>query len=61
MSPRKMQVPTEADLTQQFTQEEIISLQWLRLWYQTGGSDRIPILRSWEFLKYLLSERKLEP
>ena len=36
-----------------FSPEEIVSLFWLRHWYQTGGSDRIELLRHWEFLKHL--------
>jgi len=36
-----------------FTPEEIVSLLWLQSWYQSGGSDRIAVLRHWEFLKYL--------
>ena len=27
-----------------FSCEEIVSLLWLRQWYQTGGSDRIALL-----------------
>ncbi len=37
-----------------FTSEEIVSLLWLQRWYQTGGSDRIVLLRHWEFLKFLV-------
>jgi hypothetical protein len=33
--------------------EEIVALLWLRHWYQTGGSDRVQIVRRWEFLKWL--------
>jgi hypothetical protein len=36
-----------------FTSEEIVSLLWLQHWYQSGGSDRVAVLRHWEFLKYL--------
>ena len=36
-----------------FTAEEIAALLWLRSWYQSGGSDRIQIVRHWEFLKFL--------
>ena len=43
-----------------FTTEEIVSLLWLRLWYQTGGSDRVPIVRHLEFLKLLVLNGKLE-
>lgn len=34
-----------------FTDEEIISLLWLRQWYQHGGSDRVEIVRCLEYLK----------
>ena len=43
-----------------FTPEEIVALLWLRQWYQMGGSDRIQILRHWEFLKLLVRSGKLE-
>ena len=43
-----------------FTTEEIVSLLWLRRWYQTGGSDRVPIVRHLEFLKLLVLNGKLE-
>jgi len=31
-----------------------VALLWLRHWYQTGGSDRMPLVRHWEFLKWLV-------
>jgi hypothetical protein len=40
--------------------EEIVALLWLRRWYQTGGSDRMELLRRWEFLKWLVSAGMLE-
>ena len=43
-----------------FTTGEIISLLWLRLWYQNGGSDRMPVVRHLEFLKLLVLNGKLE-
>ena len=43
-----------------FTTEEIVSLLWWRQWYQTGGSDRVPIVRHLEFLKLLVLNGKLE-
>ena len=43
-----------------FTTEEIVALHWLRQWYQTGGSDRMPILRNFEFLKQLVRTGRLE-
>jgi hypothetical protein len=40
--------------------EEIVAMLWLRQWYQTSGSDRVPIVRHLEFLKLLVSSGKLE-
>lgn len=48
-------------LTQEgFTSEEIMSLIWLRQWYQSGGSDRAEVIRRLEFLKLLVLTGKLE-
>ena len=43
-----------------FTSEEIASLLWLQQWYQTGGSDRVALVRQWEFLKFLVLTDKLD-
>lgn len=43
-----------------FTDEESAALLWLRQWYQTGGSDRMQLVRHWEFLKWLVMTGKLE-
>ena len=43
-----------------FTSEEIVSLLWLRQWYQNGGSDRVEVLRHLEFLKLLVLNGKTE-
>ena len=43
-----------------FTSEEIVSLLWLQRWYQTGGSDRVMLLRHWEFLKFLVLNGTLD-
>jgi hypothetical protein len=43
-----------------FSPEEIVSLFWLRHWYQTGGSDRMELLRHWEFLKRLVKVGRIE-
>ncbi len=43
-----------------FSNEEIVALLWLRRWYQTGGSDRMELLRHWEFLKWLVRAGMLE-
>ncbi len=53
---------TETDLLAQcgFSAEEIVSLLWLRQWYQTGGSDRVQIMRHLEFLKLLVLNGKME-
>jgi hypothetical protein len=53
---------TETDTLVQngFTQDEIISLLWLRQWYQHGGSDRVAVLRHLEFLKVLVVNGKIE-
>lgn len=42
-----------------FTQDEIISLLWLRQWYQNGGSDRIEVIRHLEFIKLLIVNGKI--
>ncbi len=43
-----------------FTADEIGSLLWLQRWYQNGGSDRVQVVRHWEFLKLLVMSGKLE-
>ncbi len=43
-----------------FTSEEIVSLLWLRQWYQNGGSDRIEVVRHLEFLKLMVMSGKIE-
>lgn len=42
-----------------FTAEESAALLWLRHWYQSGGSDRVVLVRHWEFLKRLVMTGKL--
>ena len=51
---------TEALAEGEFTQDEIASLLTLRQWYQNGGSDRIDVIRYLEFLKFLVSNDKLQ-
>ena len=53
---------TETDMLAQcgFSPEEIGALLWLRQWYQTGGSDRLQIVRHLEFLKLLVMNGKME-
>ena len=43
-----------------FTPDEIVSLLYLRQWYQNGGSDRIEVIRHLEFLKMLVANGKIE-
>lgn len=43
-----------------FTPDEIVSLLWLRQWYQNGGSDRVEVVRHLEFLKLLVTSGKME-
>ncbi len=43
-----------------FSTEEIAALFWLRRWYQTGGSDRVRLLRHWEFFKRLVKVGRLK-
>jgi hypothetical protein len=52
---------TEIEILAQygFSAEEIVALLWLRQWYQTGGSDRVQIVRRLEFLKFLVLHGKL--
>ena len=43
-----------------FTPDEILSLLWLRQWYQNGGSDRTEVISHLEFLKLLVLTGKIE-
>jgi hypothetical protein len=43
-----------------FTSDEVVSLLWLRQWYQNGGSDRIEVVRRLEFLKLMVMSGKIE-
>jgi hypothetical protein len=43
-----------------FTSDEVVSLIWLRNWYETGGSDRIEVIRYLEFLKLLVVSGRME-
>jgi hypothetical protein len=53
---------TETDRLAQsgFNAEEIVALLWLRQWYQTGGSDRVQMVRHLEFLRLLVLNGKME-
>ena len=64
---REMATGTDAAVTERkrlaqcgFTSEEIGAVLWLRQWYQSGGSDRVALVRRWEFLKLLVMFGKLE-
>jgi hypothetical protein len=52
---------TEELIRHGFTQDEITALLWLRQWYQSGGSDRMEIVRRLEFIKLLVLNGKIEP
>ncbi len=62
MIPEIHDPETETDALVQsgFSEDEIISLLWLRQWYQHGGSDRAEVLRHFEFLKILIVNGKIE-
>jgi len=45
---------------QGFSDDEVMSLIWLRQWYQNGGSDRVEIVRRLEFLKQLVLQGRIE-
>jgi hypothetical protein len=51
---------TDTLIQKGFTSDEIVSLIWLRNWYQTGGSDRVEVVRYLEFLKLLVVSGKME-
>lgn len=51
---------TETLAHQGFTEDEIVSLLWLRQWYQHGGSDRMEVVRRLEFLKHLVLRGQIE-
>jgi len=55
-------VITETELLIQdgFTQDEVVSLIWLRQWYQNGGSDRVEVVRYLEFMKLLVLNGKID-
>ena len=55
-------IETDTDRLQEvgFSEDEIISLLWLRQWYQHGGSDRMEILRNLEFLKLQVGNGSIE-
>jgi len=55
-------VATETKVLAQggFSEDEIMSLCWLRQWYQHGGSDRVEVVRRLEFLKHLVKHGKIE-
>ena len=52
---------TETDILAQcgLSAEEIVAVLWLRQWYQTGGSDRVQIMRHLEYLRFLVLHGKM--
>ena len=62
MEARVQATLTETDLLVQsgYSAEEIVAFLWLRQWYQTGGSDRVQMIRHLEFLRLLVLNGKLE-
>ncbi|WP_069804309.1 hypothetical protein [Thermogemmatispora onikobensis] len=50
----------EALMCQGFTEDEVTSLLWLRQWYQSGGSDRMEIVRRLEFIRMLFLHGKIQ-
>ena len=63
MTPNIESAVTETEALAEcgFTSDEVVSLLWLRQWYQNGGSDRVEVVRHLEFLKHLVTSGKLEP
>ena len=55
-SVKEMELLTESG----FSQDEIVSLLWLRRWYQNGGSDRVEIVRHLEFIRLLVLNGRIE-
>ena len=53
---------TEQDMlvSSGFSSDEIVSLLWLRQWYQNGGSDRVEVVRRLEFLKLMVASGRIE-
>ena len=51
---------TELLIENGFTSDEIVSLLWLRQWYQNGGSDRMEVVRHLEFIKLLVLNGKID-
>jgi len=43
-----------------FNDDEVISLLWLRQWYQHGGSDRVEVVRRLEFVRQLVMHGTIE-
>jgi hypothetical protein len=55
-------IPTETDTLVEsgFTTDEVMSLLYLRQWYQNGGSDRVEVVRRLEFLKMMVMNGKID-
>ena len=52
---------TDALAAEGFTSDEVLSLLWLRQWYQNGGSDRTELIRHLEFLRLLYLNGTIKP
>ena len=54
-------ITDEDELAQRgFTSDEIVSLLYLRQKYETGGSDRVEVVRHLEFLKMMVLSGRID-
>ncbi len=54
-------ITDEDELAQRgFTADEIVSLFYLRQKYETGGSDRVEVVRHLEFLKMMVLSGRID-
>ena len=59
-NPEIVTTDTDTLVESGFTPEEVVSMLYLRQWYQTGGSDRVEVIRHLEFLKLMVMSGKIE-
>ena len=59
-NPEIVTTDTDSLVKSGFTTEEVVSMLYLRQWYQTGGSDRVEVIRRLEFLKLMVMSGKIE-
>ena len=59
-NPEIVTTDTDSLVKSGFTPEEVVSMLYLRQWYQTGGSDRVEVIRRLEFLKLMVMSGKIE-